>query len=235
MGIFNRIFKIGQANANAALDALEDPIRMTEQGIRDLKNDLDKSLKAYAEVKALAIRSRREAADAKKQAADYEQKAMFILQKAQSGQLDSVEADRLASECLVKKEEAVANAARAEKDAQSIDSNLVQLDANIKKLKSNIDHYENELKTLTARAKVSAATKKLNKQMAQIDSNGTVSMLEKMKNKVAEEEALADAYGEAANANKSIDEEINSVLNSGDTANLKAADSLAELKARLAK
>lgn len=234
MGLFNRLFKIGQANAHAALDTLEDPIKMTEQGIRDLKTDLDKSLQAYAEVKAMAIRSKRDATDAKKQATDYEQKAMLILQKAQNGQLDATEADRLASECLVKKEEAVARAAQAETDAQGIENNLTQLDTNIKKLKSSISHYENELRTLKARAKVSSATKKLNKQMANIDSNGTVAMLEKMKDKVAEEEALADAYGEAANANKSIDDEISSVL-ADSSANVKAADALADLKARLNK
>ena len=34
------------------MDKLEDPIKMTEQGIRDMKKDLESSLKALAEVKA---------------------------------------------------------------------------------------------------------------------------------------------------------------------------------------
>ena len=38
MNIFRRLFKIGQAEANSAIDGMEDPIKMTEQGIRDLKN-----------------------------------------------------------------------------------------------------------------------------------------------------------------------------------------------------
>ena len=56
MGIFNRIFNVGKAEAHAMVDKLEDPIKMTEQGIRDLKKDLDSSLQALAEVKAMAIR-----------------------------------------------------------------------------------------------------------------------------------------------------------------------------------
>ena len=60
MNIFKRIFKIGEAQANKAVDNLEDPITMTEQGIRDMKEDLNKSVEAVAQVKALAIRSKNE-------------------------------------------------------------------------------------------------------------------------------------------------------------------------------
>ena len=43
MNILRRLFTIGKAEANSAVDKLEDPIKMTEQGIRDLKEDLDKA------------------------------------------------------------------------------------------------------------------------------------------------------------------------------------------------
>ena len=52
---------MGEAEAHSAIDKLENPIKLTEQGIRDLKKDLDKSLHALAEVKALEIRSRNDA------------------------------------------------------------------------------------------------------------------------------------------------------------------------------
>lgn len=62
MNIFKRLFKIGSAEANSLVDKLEDPIKMTEQGIRDLKEDMSKALQAMAEVKALAIRAKNDAA-----------------------------------------------------------------------------------------------------------------------------------------------------------------------------
>ena len=52
-GIFQRLFKTGEAEAHALVDKLEDPIKMSEQAIRDLKKDLQESLKALAEVKAI--------------------------------------------------------------------------------------------------------------------------------------------------------------------------------------
>jgi len=233
MSIFRRIFKMGQAEAHNIIDKLEDPIKLTEQGIRDLKKDLDESLKSFAEVKAISIRSKKEASDAKNKANSYEQKAMRILQKVESGEIKQDEADRLAGEALMKKQEAEQQAKVAEANAKKVDENLVQLEANIKKLRSNISHYENELKTLKARAKVSQATSKLNKQMSQIDSTGTISMLEKMKSKVAETEALSDAYAEIAESNKSLDEEIDEVLSSDKKTS--TDDALAKLKAKMKK
>ena len=229
MGFFSRIFKIGQAEAHSIADKLEDPIKLTEQGIRDLKKDLDNSLQALAEVKAAAIRSRRELETAKQQSSNYESKAIQLIQKAERGEMEAADADRLATEALSRKEAADQEIERGNRDVEMFDKNLAQLDANVMKLRSTINKYENELKTLKARARVSEATKKLNKSMAQVDSSGTVSMLERMKEKVAQDEALAEAYGEVAAQPTSVDDEIDRAL--GGSQN--SSDALAALKARL--
>jgi len=231
MSVFKRLFKIGQAEAHNIVEKLEDPIKLTEQGIRDLKKDLDESLKALAEVKALSIRAKKEAADSRNRAVSYESKAMALLTKVEKGEMDSADADRLATEALSKKQESESQAKSAIENATNIDNNLVQLDQNVKKLRSKIGHYENELKTLKARAKVSQATMRLNKQMAQIDSNGTIAMLEKMKEKVDKNEALSEAYADVANSNRSIDQEIDAALNAEVPS--QSSDALAALKAKM--
>lgn len=230
MGVFSRLFKIGQAEAHALVDKLEDPIKLTEQGIRDLKKNLDESLQAFAEVKALAIRTKREIGEYINQSQSYEQKAMLVLKKAQAGELEGAEADRLAGEALTRKADADQNVVKSNADLQKLEASITQLDANIKALKSKVTHYENELKTLKARAKVSEATKKINKSMSGIDSGSTISMLEKMKDKVARDEELAQAYGEMADANKSFDEELDAVLNDSE---VKASSALEEMKRKL--
>jgi len=230
MGIFSRLFKIGQSEAHNLVDKLEDPIKLTEQGIRDLRKDLDESLKALAEVKALRIRSNSDLNKYNFQIKDYEKKAMQILSNAKEGKMDAAEADRLATEALKRVGQAKENAARAKMEVEKFDVSIGQLESNINKIKSNVTKYENELKTLKARMKVSKATKKINKQLSQVDSSGTIAMLEKMKDKVAEEEALAEAYGDIADASKSIDEEINSALDSVDA---DSSDALAELKKKM--
>jgi phage shock protein A len=231
MNFFKRLFKIGQSEAHSALDKLEDPIKITEQGIRDLKQDLNKSLQAIAEVKALAIRARNDVETYSDKAEDYERKAMLLLQKAQKGDLDVTEAERLATEALARKEEQTALLNQSKSNKDNFETKVSQLDKNVATIKSNISKWENELKTLKARVKVSEATKKLNKQMSNIDSNGTVSMLEKMKDKVAQEEALAESYGEMANESKSLDDDIDAAI--GDSNETKAAINLEALKTKM--
>lgn len=231
MSIFTRLFKVGQSEAHAVIDKLEDPIKMTEQGIRDMKNDLNKALQALAEVKALAIRSKRELTQANNIAKDYETKAILILQKAEKGEISVEDADRLATEALTKKEQSLEDVNRSQTEVETFDKNIAQLDVNVKKMRSNISKYENELKTLKARAKVSHATKKINKSLSGVDSSSTIAMLEKMKDKVNQDEALAEAYGDIAGESKSLDDEIDSVLS--DSKQIKASASLEELKAKL--
>lgn len=230
MNIFKRLFKIGQSEANAAIDNMEDPIKMTEQGIRDLKLDLEKSLESLAQIKALSIRAKNDTEELISKANDYQEKAMLILKKGQKGALEISEADRLATEALIKKEATNKEIISAEAQSKQLNRSVLELEENIRGLKQNMQKWKSELKTLKARVKVSKANQSLNKQMAEIDNSSTVEMLERMKDKVHQEEALAEAYGEIANTSKSIDNELNDATDiSKDT----AEDNLAKLKEKL--
>ncbi|MBJ6142291.1 PspA/IM30 family protein [Hymenobacter sp. BT559] len=231
MNILNRLFKIGQSEAHAAVNQLEDPIKLTEQGLRDLRQDLDKALHGLAEVKAMAIRTRNEAEGYRTKAADYETKAVLLLQRAHKGDLDAAEADRLATEALLKKAENEAHATRSAQEQAKFEQSAAQLDQSVQTLKSTISQWENELKTLKARVTVSTATATINKQLAQLDSSGTVALLERMKEKVAAQEALGEAYGEIAQESKSIDAEINKAIGRAGVG--KAGEELEALKAKL--
>ena len=231
VSIFQRVFKVGQSQAHTLIDKLEDPIKMTEQGIRDLKGDLQGTMKSLAEVKGVAIRLKKEAEDNKRLSADYERKAMMLLKKMQSGGMDQADAERLAGEALSKKEDCSQKAVRLMKDWEKQDKMAAQLQANVEKLKSTVSTYENDLITLKARAKTAAATRKINEQMARVDSTGTIAMLEKMKAKVEEDEALAQSYGEMAAVDSSVDDEINAALAGGQAS--PASDKLAEMKAKM--
>ena len=168
---------------------------------------------SLAEVKGISIRTRKDADNKKKLAADYERKAMLLLQKMQSGGIDPVDAERLATEAF---EQEGTGRRRSRPPVPGSPSATKawpsQLQANVNKIKSSITTYENDLVTLRARSKTAQSTKKINQQLAKIDSSGTLAMLEKMKAKVEEDESLAIAYGEMANADKSVDDEINSAL-----------------------
>jgi phage shock protein A len=231
MNIFQRLFQVGQAEAHNVVNRLEDPIRMTEQGIRELKIDLQGAMTGLAEVKGIAIRLTKEAEDAKRQEGEYERRAMLLLQRAQDGHMDMAQAERLATEALTLKDSASERATRLFKDAEQQQRLASQLQEKIAQLKSTTSTHENELITLRARSKTAAATKKINQQLAQIDSSSTIAMLERMKNKVEEDEALAQAYGEVANVDSSVDAEIDRALAGSQATSTQ--DRLAELKAKM--
>lgn len=231
MSIFSRIFKVAQSEAHGVVDKLEDPIKMTEQGIRDLKRDLQAALASLAQVKSLAIRLRREAEDNRKRAEDFERKAMLLLKKMQGGELDSTQAETLATEALTKKEEAATRATELQADHQAQQKMADQLQSKIDKLKKMVSRYENELVTLKARAKTASSMRKINQQLSQVDSTGTIAMLEKMKDKVHEEESLAEAYGDMSDADTNLDDEIERAL--GTPAAAAASQSLSDLKAKM--
>lgn len=229
--VFKRIFKIFQSEAHSVVDKLEDPIKLTEQGIRDLKKDLQGAMTSLAQVKSMAMRLNRDVSEKRQLGADYERKAMLLLQKMQDGGIEPEEAERLASDALKRKEEAVTQAKKLSVDAEAQTKMSDQLQAKVEKLKQTINRYENELVTLRARARTATSMRKINQQLSKVDSSSTISMLEKMKSKVDEEETLAAAYGEVSDIGmNNLDSEIDKVLDSTDQA---ASDSLLELKRKM--
>lgn len=231
MNIFKRLFKIGEAQANSAIDNMEDPIKLTEQGIRDLRSDLAKNTEALAQVKALSIRARNDEKNYLNQAKEYEEKAIAILKNGQKNKVDAEEADRIAKKALVKKQELESLAEKAKEEHLRTDTSVDEIERNISKLRSTISQWESELRTLKSRVKVSSAKNSLNKQMAEIDSQGTVAMLERMQEKVAQEEALAEAYSDIANKASDEDE----IDKAADVSSSKAEDQLEALKKKLGK
>jgi len=229
MNIFKRLLMIGQAEIHSAVDKMEDPISMTEQGIREMHNDLEKALETYAQVKAMVIRSKNDKFKKQESAHDYENKAILLMSKAQKGEIKLEQAETLAREALYLKENLLAEAEVLESEQKKHEETELEIQKNIDILKFNITKWENELKTLKSRIRISKATKEVNKQMALIDSNSTISMLERMKEKVEEEEALAQAFDDIAKNNTWIGK-IERMLE-GDKD--KVSDDLTEIKKKL--
>ena len=229
--IFQRIFKVAQSEAHATMDKFEDPIKMSEQGVRDLKKSLQESMVSLAQVKSLAISLQKQADDQKKMAAGYERKAMLLLQRLKGGEMEQAEAERLATAALSKKDEALQQAATLSVDQQAQQQMADQLQTKVEELKRQIGKFENEVITLRARARTASSMRKINQQLAGADASGTVAMLEKMKNKVQEEESLAQAYGELSDVGGTIDEDIDKAL--ALPSSTASSDSLAELKKKM--
>ncbi len=230
MNIFKRLFRIGQAEIHSALDGVEDPVQISELGIVEMKENLALTLESLAKIKAMAIRAKNEKENKRSEAQDYENKAVLLISKAQKGDIDIIQSEGLAKEALLHSERLALEI--EELDVQCIEHENVASDIqkNIEILKFNITKWENELRTLKAKIRISKVTQEVNKQMAQIDSDSTLNILQRIKEKIAEEDALAQAYATLNKSSISIDDEIDRVIGE-DTQNVDTK--LDEIKRKL--
>lgn len=229
MNLFKRLFKVGQAEGHAIVEKMEDPVKMTEQGIRDLKKDLQGAMTALAEVKAQGIANERKYKEQADKAKKMEAKALKVLQKGKDEGKEK-EAEKVASE-LISESEKVSKQVQTYKQAYLATKKQVDaMQSKVSQLKDTISEYENELITLKSRSKVAETTKKINKQLTSVDSSSTVSMLERMKSKVEEEESLADSYAELAEDETSAEDSAEDFLDEGSSS---VADKLAALKSKV--
>ncbi|MDL2214896.1 PspA/IM30 family protein [Dysgonomonas sp. OttesenSCG-928-M03] len=216
MNIFKRLLRIGQAEIYSIVEKMEDPIQMTEQGIRQMKEDLDEAMESLAQITAVVIRTKNDKVKKQATADDYQNKAVLIMTKVQKGELDIPQGEKFAKEALTLRANLMEEVTILEQQQATHEKSIDGIQKNIDILRFNITKWENELKTLKSRIRVSRATKEVNKQMARIDSNSTVSMLERMKEKVEEEEALAQAYSDIAKKNPTVDEYIDEIMDNTD-------------------
>lgn len=212
MILLERTFKVIQSILHAFVSKFEDPVKMLDQAIRDLKTDLDQNIKSVAEVKAIAIGTKKQLDSKKQIAKDYEQKALMLLKKANAGELDQAEADRLATEALKKQKAALQEIQQLSLDSEKYSAMLAELEKKAQEMKATIQKHEAEYKTLKARATVARTTKRINKQLNTMSNDSTMALIEDMKNKIQEEENLAEAYGEMNKLEPSIDDEINKAI-----------------------
>ena len=196
MNIFKRILKIGQAEIHALVDKMENPILLIEKGIEEMKQQLSELTETYITTRAQLIRSENQAKSKLNDADSYEEKALLLLQKAQKQEIDAVKADQLALEALNIKKKLTAEATEITNDSSIYTEKINLLNNKIDILKFNITKWEKELSTLKAKQRINNASEFANKQMANIDNNSTIELLEKMKAKLENQEAYNDALDE---------------------------------------
>ena len=117
---------------------------------------------------------------------------------------------------------------------ESLKTNIAleqKMEGKIVSIRNQIKKWESELTTMKARYKVAKSTRKINKQLVSMSNDSTVAMLENMKSKLDEEEALATAYDNMIYIESDVDKEINAAIGSSYSPDVQI--SLQEMKSKL--
>jgi len=222
MSIFQRLFRIGKANVNAAIDKIEDPVKVIDQVLRELDDDIEKVTAAVTTQMAVEKRFARELQEAEDVIKRRDAQARQALQSGN---------DDLAREALADKQRHVEKRDAVKLSYDKAAATSAKLRSQLDDMKAKVTDMKNQRSTLIAQAEAAKAQKQINQTMAGVGSNNLTSTFDRMEEKIKQMHDEADAAYELANADKSLDEKFEEAFK--DTKKGAVEDELAALKAEL--
>jgi len=192
MGIFDRFKTVVSSNINDMISKAENPEKMLNQLIIDMNEQMIESKKAVAMAIADEKKLERDALENKRQAEDWEKKAMLAVRANR---------DDLAKEALVRKQEYEGYATQLHAQWTAQKESVEKLKESLRQLQGKIDEASRKKNILIARAKRAEAQDKINKTMSSISGNKSAfDTFERMSKKVDELEARTEAHKELEDA-----------------------------------
>ncbi|MFB5675739.1 PspA/IM30 family protein [Paenibacillus terreus] len=199
MSLFKRLRDLTMSNINAIIDKAEDPVKMTEQYIRDMQEDLEDAEKAVAAQIAIEKRF--------KQLYE-EQEALVKKRDEQAHTAAKSQNVDLARRAL---EEKKAAEAKMNEYKASYDQNKASADnlrAKLEEMRKQLTEMKNKRDTLVARYNAAKAQTEINNAMRGFSSDSAAAGMRRMEDKMLQMEARAEASNEMSDKGKSLDDEF---------------------------
>jgi phage shock protein A len=214
MGLFSRITSIFSSEANAALDNIEDPIKMSKEAIRQLEAVRDEALTGLATIESIRINNQAKADSKNAEAQLWHKRAVKLNEKLTAGEIEKEDGESLIITALDNKDKAANEAKVFEANAKSIEVQVKQMNEKISKLSTDINHSKEDLALLEARNTTANAMLKVNQELSDNSATDSAkSILERMNQRVTKTENLATAYGNIDDMNQSDEAKIEEILN----------------------
>jgi len=210
MGIFSRIFKVGEAHANRAIDSLEKPEVMLNQAIRDQEKHL---AEAKEKVQSVIATERQNKALLDKEVENQQLWENRAEQSLKAGKED------LAAQALARAEEHTKKAETLRPQWESQKSSCDSLKADIKRMQDELAELKRNKEIIVAQSKASEVKKDIYEAKAKIGKrHDTGSLIERMKAKAERSSYEADAAREMAETSSdkdSLESEFDKMDNAG--------------------
>lgn len=191
MGLFSRLGTLIRSNINELINKAEDPEKMLNQVLVDMKSQLVEAKKqvavAIADEKRLKKQYEQEATKAK----EWERKAMLAVRAGD---------DNLARAALARKTEhdEVSETLRQQWEAQK--QSVEQLKQALRGLDTKIEEAKRKRNILVSRQKRAEAQRTINETLTNINSTSAFDTFERMSDRVTQLEAEAEAASEIGGA-----------------------------------
>ncbi|HCU12382.1 MAG TPA: hypothetical protein DGB72_09680 [Gemmatimonadetes bacterium] len=207
MNIFDRIAMLFRSNVNAVISEFEQPEKMLNQIILDMRSQLVKAKQqvaaAIADEKRLHDQTRLEL----KEAEDWERRAMLAVQQNQ---------DDLAKQALIRRSEHMSRGDQLNLTWQAHKQETDRLKESLRGLNDNIEEANRKKNLLLAKQRRADAQKRINETMSHISEKSAFEAFARMEEKIDSNERKIRASAE-------IDEEFSGDKLAKDFKRLEAA------------
>ncbi|MEQ6388684.1 PspA/IM30 family protein [Bacillaceae bacterium S4-13-58] len=217
---FGRVKTIVNSELNSMLEKAEDPVKMLDQFMRDMAEDIQEAESAVAKQMASEKMLKRKYDD-----------ALEMVKKRQTQAEKAIEAgdEDLARRALEDKQ-------NQQNQVDSLKVIYEQAHSDTENLRTKLDemkreYHEMKIKkdSLKARAESAKTRTKMNRTMSSIGNDDSKRGFERMEEKVLQFEAEAETTEDLETSNRSLDDELKKLDDSG------VEDELAALKKKLGK
>jgi phage shock protein A len=186
MGIFDRLSTMIRSNINDLITRAENPEKMLNQLIVDMKGQLAKAKQQVASAIADEKKLQSDAETMKKQAEDWERRAMLAVQENR---------DDLAKQALMRYNEHLQGAQQLHDTWVKHKAETEQLKLALRQLNDKIEEAKRKKNILIARAKRAEATQRIQETMSGMSDKSAFESFDRMAEKIeaTERKALAAA------------------------------------------
>jgi phage shock protein A len=217
MGILDRLSRLIRANINDLIKQAEDPEKIIEQALEDMRNTLRDARMEVAEAMAELKKLERDQQSYTEQIAGWENKAADALKQGR---------EDLAREALKRKGQAQSLADGFAQQVAKQNDMVNQLTIQLKALEGKIQEAEAKKTLLIARKKGVEAAETVRRFESKVDTHGAVEAFDDMERRI---EAMEDKHAALAQMDKSdIDKELDNL-----TPDRNVEDDLARLKKQM--
>lgn len=199
MSMFARMGTLLKANINDLISKAEDPEKILNQLILDMRDQLVQAKKQVAVAIADEKRLKKQLDNELHMAREWEKKAMMAIRAGKDG---------LAKEALMRKQEHDNLAAEYQKSWEQQKAVTDKLRRALRALNSKIEEAKRKKNLLIARQKRAIAQKTIHKTMSSLSDNSAFDAFDRMSEKIEKQEAEAEAYAELASEGSSLDDQF---------------------------
>ena len=191
MGIFDKLSRLIRSNLNDLISRAENPEKMLNQIILDMRDQLAKAKREVAAAIADERKLRQQLDDEVKQAREWEQRAMLAVREGR---------DDLAKQALVRQQEHAERAASLDQTWRSQASETEKLKASLRQLNEKIEEAKRKRNLLIAKQKRAQAQRRIHETMSGLSDASAFEAFNRMAEKIEESERRTLAAAEVDEA-----------------------------------